>query len=123
LNTKEARDVANYLLQGVKVDTVAGKGVANYRYYEGEWDKLPDFSQLKPKVSGVAFGFDLGVAKRQSNFAIQFEGYFRIDREAEYNFALTSDDGSRLLIDGKLVVNNDGIHPPQTVSRKTRLTK
>jgi mono/diheme cytochrome c family protein len=123
LNTKESRDVANYLLQGTKVDLVAGKGGANYRYFEGAWDRLPDFSKLKPKASGVAPGFDLGVARRQNDYAIQYEAYLKLDRDANYTFTLTSDDGSRLLIDGKLVVNNDGVHPPQTVQGKARLAK
>ncbi len=123
LNTKEAREVANYLLQGTKVDLSASKGGTNYRYYEGAFDKLPDFRQLKPLTSGVAGGFDLGVAKRDQNYAIQYYGFTRIDRETEYTFTLTSDDGSRLLIDGKLVVNNDGIHAPQTVKGSTRLAK
>jgi mono/diheme cytochrome c family protein len=123
LNTKEAREVANYLLQGTRVDVLAGKGGTNYRYYEGAWSRLPDFSKLKSKATGVAPGFDIGVSQRQSDYAIQFDGYFKIEREAEYTFTLTSDDGSRLLVDGKLVVNNDGIHPPQTVHGKTRLQK
>jgi mono/diheme cytochrome c family protein len=123
LNTKEAREVANYLLQGVKVDLLTSKGGSNYRYYEGAWDRIPDFSKLKPKASGVTPGFDLGIARRSNDFGIQFDGVIKIDREAEYNFSLTSDDGSRLLIDGKLIVDNDGIHPPQTAHGKTRLTK
>ncbi len=123
LNTKEAREVANYLLQGARLDLSASKGGTNYRYYEGAWDRLPDFSKLKPNASGVSVGFDLGIAKRPNDYAIQYDGVLKIDRDGDYSFSLTSDDGSRLLIDGKLVVNNDGIHPPQTARGKTRLTK
>ena len=28
-----------------------------YSYYEGTWDQLPDFDQLKEKSNGVATGF------------------------------------------------------------------
>ena len=34
-----------------------------------------------------------------------------------------SDDGSMLYVDGKLVVNNDGIHAPQTRTGKAKLKK
>jgi mono/diheme cytochrome c family protein len=123
LDGKEAKAVANYLLQGLKVDLAGGKGATRYAYYEGGWPKLPDFSRLKPKETGTAAGFELNVARRDSNYALKFEGFFKAERDANYTFTLTSDDGSRLLIDGKQVVNNDGTHPPQTVRGSTRLTK
>jgi hypothetical protein len=36
---------------------------------------------------------------------------------------LRSDDGSRLWVDGRLVVDNDGAHPPQEVGHLLRLTE
>src|SRR5262249_22256676 len=90
LNTKEAREVANYLMQGVKVDLTSAKGGSNYRYFEGTWDKIPDFNKLTPKATGVAGGFDLSVAKRGDNFGFKFEGYFKVEREGAYRFSVTS---------------------------------
>ena len=43
-------------------------------------------------------------------FGVVFRGSIRIPAEGEYSFALGSDDGSRLFIDGKIVVVNDSIH-------------
>lgn len=40
-------------------------------------------------------------------FAVRFTGEFTVDRPGEYAFYLTSDDGSRLLIDGQQVIDND----------------
>ncbi|HKB42694.1 MAG TPA: c-type cytochrome, partial [Gemmataceae bacterium] len=123
LTSQEARDVANYLLQGARIELASGKGATNYSYYEGSWDRVPDFGKMKPKTTGTAIGFDVGVARRGDNFALKFEGVFKIEREAVYTFIVTSDDGSRLYIDGKLVVDNDGIHAPQARQGSTRLTK
>jgi mono/diheme cytochrome c family protein len=120
---KEAHDVANYLLQGAQIDLASGKGATNYSYYEGSWDRVPDFSKLTPKATGTAVGFDVGVARRHDDFALHFEGFLKIEREAVYTFLVTSDDGSRLYVDGKLVVNNDGIHAPQTEQGSARLFK
>src|SRR5262245_33738405 len=39
LVAKEAKAVANYLLQGLKVDLPMGKGSTAFAYYEGEWDR------------------------------------------------------------------------------------
>src|SRR5262249_26496669 len=61
--------------------------------------------------------------RRGSNYALHFEGFFKIDQDADYTFTLHSDDGSRLYVDGKLVVDNDGVHPPLAKQGKTKLTK
>jgi len=123
LKPNEAQDAAHYLLQSIKVGTPTGKGTTRFSYYEGDWDNLPDFGKLKPKATGTGVAFDLGLAKRGSNFGMRFEGFFDAVSAGEYTFTLSSDDGSRLLIDGKKVVDNDGIHPPQTKSGSVELTK
>src|SRR5262249_32591630 len=90
---------------------------------EGSWDKLPDFKKLTPNIKGEASGFDLTLAGRGNDYALLFEGYLKIQSEGEYRFWLNSDDGSRLWIDGKLVVDNDGVHAPKLATGKTKLTK
>lgn len=121
LNAKEAQAVANYLLQGDTPGAAAYN--MNFAYYEGTWDKLPDFSALTPTITGQAGDFDLDVARRDNNMAIKFDGYLKIDKEGQYKFWLTSDDGSKIWIDDKLAVSNDGIHPPSTVTGAVFLAK
>lgn len=125
LQPKEAKDVANYLLQGIKVELPSGRGTTTFAYYEGNWDKVPDFAKMKrkPQASGTAAAFDVGVARRGSDYGILFEGFFRLERDGDCKFSLHSDDGSLLWVDGKQVVNNDGIHPPQTSNGSVKLTK
>ncbi len=118
---KEAHDVAHYLIQGVKVDLT--QGATTYAYYEGSWTRLPDFDKLKPVATGTGAAFHLGVARRGGDYGVRFEGFFKADRAGTYTFLLNSDDGSRLYVDGKQVVNNDGVHPPQGKSGKIKLTK
>lgn len=120
---KEAHDVANYLLQGARVDLASGKGATNYAYYEGSWDRVPDFSKLKPHATGTALGFDVSVARRHDDFALEFKGFLKVEHEAVFTFTVTSDDGSRLYVDGNLVVDNDGIHAPQARQGRARLAK
>lgn len=85
------------------------KGV-NYAYYEGDWDALPDFGKLTPKKTGKASGFDIGKRDRDDGFAFKFTGFLKITAKGTYAFSTASDDGSRLLIGGKVVVDNDGCH-------------
>jgi mono/diheme cytochrome c family protein len=123
LTAKESKDVANYLLQGIKVKLPQGRGATTFQYVEGSFDRVPDFAKLKPKESGTGPAFDLGLARRNDNFAFQFDGFFKIDQEAKFAFTLHSDDGSRLWVDGKLVVDNDGVHPPASQRGKVLLAK
>ena len=44
------------------------------------------------------------------NFGLVFEGEIDIGKKGTYNFRLGSDDGSRLFINNKMVVENDGVH-------------
>ena len=56
-------------------------------------------------------------------FAIQYTGRFWIEHDGDYSFTLLSDDGSKLFIDEKLVIDNDGIHPPLAVTGSATLTR
>ena len=43
------------------------------------------------------------------DFAIKYSGDFFVSQPGDYTFYLTSDDGSRLSIDGEQVIDNDGV--------------
>jgi hypothetical protein len=92
---------------------------------------LPNFEHLKPV--GVIYTYSLNVPKRFYEegmpgvtdriewFAIDYQGDFSIDRPGKYRFKLTSDDGSRLYIDGNVVIDNDGIHEATTMGGSVEL--
>ena len=117
LSPADARDIASYLLNDL--DIASG---LQYAYYEGSWDKLPDFSKLEPKEVGDATNFDVSVAKRKEQFALRFDGTIRLDKDGEYRFLVGSDDGSRLLIDEKEIVKVDGVHPFQQARKAVKMT-
>jgi alpha-L-fucosidase len=86
-----------------------------FSYYEGDWNALPDFSKLKPVKAGVASVFDISPRNQPEYFALDFGGYIKIPEDGVYSFSTESDDGSRLYIDGKLTVDNDGLHSNKEV--------
>jgi hypothetical protein len=86
-----------------------------YKYYEGNWTKLPNFSELTPVQTGTVGGVDISPKRRDYNFAFLWEGKINIPKAGTYYFETRSDDGSKLYIGdyGHLttpVVNNDGLH-------------
>lgn len=93
--------------------------------------KLPDFSTLQPVGSIYTKKLDIsprrfetgfpGIDNRNEWFAIQYNGAFFVLKPGDYTFRILSDDGSKLYIDNKLVIDNDGVHPPQEKTAKIRL--
>lgn len=83
-----------------------------FRFYRDTWDKLPDFDVLKFEEEGElpSGRFDLAPATRESAFGFVFTGTLIVPETGEYSFRLDSDDGARLMIDGKKVIEYDGIH-------------
>lgn len=93
-----------------------------FEYYEGEWEAIPSFGALTPIATGWAPEVSLiTVPHRVDYFAVRFSGSMEITAAGEHEFALVSDDGSRLLINGTVVVDNDGTHGPIRRSGSMRL--
>ena len=81
-----------------------------YSYFEGNWDVLPDFNKLSPVSAGEMKNFDISSAKAKEYFGYEFDGFIDIPKDGVYRFYTSSDDGSCLFIDDKLIVNNDELH-------------
>lgn len=82
-----------------------------------EIDDFPTPKRLKPHVRKTDPAIDFkdtaeGFAgtELKDYFFVRWTGVIRLPEDGAYRFTLDSDDGSRLLIDGKLVVDNGGLH-------------
>lgn len=59
----------------------------------------------------------------KGDIGLVLKGYLLIPADGIYTFALLSDDGSTLMIDGKQVIDNDGPHSPREIIAQTALKK
>ena len=92
------------------------QGGLKYSYYEGSWEKLPDFKKLKPIQTGLADSlFNINKLPGKTNFACLFEGYIEIIKDGYYIFATVSNDGSKLFLGDKLIIDNDGVRSAESV--------
>ena len=83
----------------------------NYSAYSGDWEKLPDFDAMQPIESGKAAMFSAAACKQKTDeYGLKFTGYIEVPADGTYTFYTKSDDGSRLWIGHRLVVDNDGLH-------------
>ncbi len=62
-----------------------------------------------------------GLTDRFEWFAIDYQGQFWVENPGRYSFALLSDDGSRLFIDGTPVIDDDCVHSPDLRVAAVRL--
>jgi hypothetical protein len=100
-------------------------------YLKADTPRLPDFGSMIPVATVYAKKLDVptqsfslgfpGVTERTTWFAIDYLGAFTVARAGRYGFRLLSDDGSKLYIDGKLVVDNDGVHATGSASGEADL--
>ncbi len=93
------------------------------KLYKGEWDILPDFSKLKLQDSFIISRIDLSGVSIDKRFGLELDGYIDIPETGVYRFYLSSDDGSRLLIHGREVIINNGIHGMREKSGTVALEK
>lgn len=97
----------------------------HYHLYRGTFRKLPDFSSLEPVKSGVTqtLQTDQLAGDPLDEYALAFEGYLHFPKTGIYRVSLLSDDGSRLYLHDKVVIDNDGPHPAQELSYLTRMSE
>ena len=86
-----------------------------FSYFEApqgaDWKKIPDFTKIAPLRRGVVNSLDDTISLgRKTLYAIRYSGFIRVPTTGIYIFEPRTCDGSRLIIDEKLVADNDGVH-------------
>ena len=129
LNAQDAQPTEMPIF-GVSVLLPAGLTGQVYAIKENS-DRLPNFKKLKPIGTIYTYALAItpreftegfpGIPERLEWFAIDYTGRFWINDPGEYTFILTSDDGSKLYIDDKRVIDNDDLHAPQSIEGKVKL--
>lgn len=92
-----------------------------YTYYEGKCEKTAEIASMKQVKKGKLPHFSIATAAAKDHFAYIFKAYIKIETRGVYKFYTYSDDGSRLMIDGTEVVNNDGRHSAKRADGKVGL--
>jgi len=109
--------------------TTSGLG---YKYYESatsyywqdngiNWSTMPNFAALTPVYQGAVSYPDLTPRRRRNGYAFNYTGFITAPADGLYTFALKSCAGSKLYVDGALVINHDGNHSPSELSGWTAL--
>ena len=92
------------------VSAVALKNGCRYTYHRGTFKNVAQVSASPVVSSGILPEPSIKGATDDDHFGFTFNGYIDVPEEGLWEFAVTSDDGAVLELDGRLVVNGDGSH-------------
>jgi len=104
----------------VPVNILKEKNGLHQRTYQGKWDNCSEMLEGKPIEQEIVYNFSIDLSLND-DFGHTFFGYIKIEEEGVYGFQTVSDDGSRLLINDVIVVDNDGLHSRTIVSNEIYL--
>ena len=94
-----------------------------YTYHTANFQLVSQVEPDPPEATGTMREPSIADAPDEDHFAYLFSGYIDIPEDGIWFFALKSDDGSALWIDGVCVVNNDGSHSPAVAEGTIPLMK
>lgn len=86
-----------------------------FSLFRGTWDRVPDFDALPAGERGIA-ATPRALRSAGEHVGVRLEGYLRVPREGVLHLALLSDDGSRLFLGEDVLIDNDGLHGPESVA-------
>lgn len=97
------------------LEVVGFGALARYYDLEGELDRIPDLDALTPTLSRVDATIDFGedaafMLPFEDTFAVRWRALFTAEREGLYRFIVGSDDGNRLSVAGRRVLDDSGLH-------------
>lgn len=90
-----------------------------YQHSAGFWTTLNGIDWSQPEYTGFVQNFTLSPKTQDDYFNFRFDGYLYITTPGNYQFRTSSNDGSRLRLNNKLLVDNDGIHDLKTVESES----
>ncbi|MEE2939419.1 MAG: PA14 domain-containing protein, partial [Planctomycetota bacterium] len=126
LDDGEAVAIASYLLRDQAGDEGASERIPGLRFHtyllgNAANDPFGRMATGAAESSGVAMSIGVDDRPRDNDFGLRFSGLIDAPADGRYTFHLRSDDGSRLHLDGEIVVDNGGVHSPRTRSAEVEL--
>lgn len=95
---------------------VTNSGLLGAYYPSPDWSGAPAFTQIDPEIA-----FYFHIIPLQRPYTVEWTGKLFAPSTGEYHFAINSVDGSQLILDGQVVVDNPNGHT--TIENVTSLAE
>src|SRR5579862_3370388 len=96
-----------------------GKAIEEFPTIAAE--RKPDLRRVDPQINYEATADTFPGTNMADHFYVRWLGRIKIPRDGKITFFTESDDGSRLWIDGRIVVDNGGLHAMEEKSGEVEL--
>jgi hypothetical protein len=109
-----------------KCEDADGLAIEYFHIPQGSWlpalgNKDAEITSTSSIINYTNWGSFQKSVEKWNGFAARWTGFINIAQSGVYTFFVESADGSQLFIDGKLIVDNDGLHKKQERSGKLDL--
>lgn len=86
--------------------------MVDYFYPSAKNVAIETLAKMTPKASGIVpqIVMDVPQLQQRDKFALRFTGNLSVPKSGSYTFYIRSDDGSRIYLDDKLLIDHDGLH-------------
>jgi hypothetical protein len=114
--TVKAKDLGGNI--GAASNSVSTNTTVTGLFYEhstGAWSDLDAINWNVAEFTGKVSNFSLSPKVQDDYFNFRFDGYIYIRTAGTYYFSTSSNEGSRLELNGSTIVENDGIHGTRTI--------
>ncbi len=121
--------IASISLAGAFQDELKPCLIGEYFTLEGEVqdfpaiaaDRKPAVRRLDKQINWDSSSEKFAGTDLDQHFYVRWTGLIRVPKDAAYTFYLESDDGSRLSVAGKQIVENGGLHAMEEKSGEIEL--
>lgn len=98
-------------LNGDTSSNIKSQGALKYYYVPGKFSSVLEIDTNLATKKGLANQISYTkVSGKAREYGIVFTGFIKLNENANFEFSLYSDDGSRLFIDDELIIDNDSDH-------------
>jgi alpha-L-fucosidase len=120
----ETEDIVNQGPDPVTIDSERLLPQIEYTYYSRGLQSaglIEDMASVTYENTGLLSSFHLLPTATPVDYSLSYKGYLRVPQDGIYTFVLESADGSMMILDGKLFIDNDEPHEVKAVERRIAL--
>ncbi len=116
-------EYATYFAEAQASSSSIVRNTVGYELFQDspDWKSIPDFDDYAAVAQGTTGSISEYPRIGNSYYAFKYTSVINVPADGNYTFYTSSDDGSKLFIDGNRIVDNDGLHGTRTRSGSTWL--
>jgi uncharacterized sulfatase len=122
-NKQAKKSYDGEFVPGLDIDADELRSGVSVKSYLGEWNWVPEFTQMTAKAESLGKTIDLNELPAEKNAGILFSGYLHIQEAGDWTFHCKSTGGVIFKIHNKLVIDGDYHYDGAEIRTTVKLDK